>query len=192
MRLFVALEPDAAARRHVADGLERAQARLGHLAGAVRWNAPDNIHLTLHFLGEIDERLMPSLRAALADRLPIAPFDIETGGIGTFPASGAPRVLWIAIAHGADGAVQVHAELGRRLTASGFQVESRPFSPHLTLGRVRDRQQRDAKGIPGALAGFRIDPVRWRVDRVTLFRSHLSSSAPRYEALQHSVLTDYN
>jgi 2'-5' RNA ligase len=192
VRLFVALEPDARTRRHVAEVLQRVQAHLKERTAALRWNSSDNIHVTLHFLGEIEDRRVPSLRASLGDRLPIAPFELETGGLGTFPGSGIPKVLWMAIQQGADHAVRVQEEVGRRLTASGFAIESRPFSPHITLARLREHHRREARGIPAALRDFRIAPVRWTVDRATLFRSHLSSSAPRYEPLQHVVFTDYN
>jgi 2'-5' RNA ligase len=190
--VFVGLEPDAPARQQLTDVLRHLQARLGPLSAALRWNPAENVHLTLHFLGEVDAGRLSSLRTALGDPIPIAPFDLETGGLGTFPASGFPRVLWMAIAQGGDPAIRLHAELGTRLSQSGFAVETRPFSPHITLARVRERSQREAKGLAGALREVRIDPVRWRVDRATLFRSHLSSSAPKYEPLQHLRLTDYN
>jgi 2'-5' RNA ligase len=190
--LFVALEPDAKARQHIHQLLDRVQHRLGPLSASVRWNPPDNIHLTLHFLGEVADARVPLLRAAVGERLSLAPFDLATGGLGTFPASGVPRVVWLAVQEGNDRAVGVHAEMGRRLTAAGFAVDSRPFSPHITLGRVRERDRHDARGISAAFRDVQIESIRWRVDRATLFRSHLSSSAPRYEALQHVVLTDYN
>ena len=192
MRLFLAVEPDDPGRVSLAATLRQVQAHLGDLAAVLRWNAPDNIHVTLHFLGEVSDDRLPSLLAALGERLPQAPFEIETGGIGTFPPSGIPTVAWIGISAGADRLVGLHAELGRRLTAGGYTVEARRFSPHLTLARVREQRRRDAKGIAQALRDLRIDPIRWQVDRATLFRSHLSSSAPRYEPLQHIALSDYN
>jgi 2'-5' RNA ligase len=192
VRLFVAIEPDARSRARLAEILRDAQAHLGRLAASLRWNAPENIHITLHFLGEVSDYRVATLRSALGEQVPIAPFDVVTGGLGTFPAAALPKVIWIGVDGGADLVIQLHAECGRRLAAAGHSPEDRPFSPHLTLGRVREQHRRDAKRIGQALRAIRIEPIRWQVDHATLFRSHLSSSAPRYEALQSIALSDYN
>jgi 2'-5' RNA ligase len=94
-------------------------------------------------------------------------------------------VFWIALDQGRGEMVAVQRELGRRLSAAGFAPEDRPFTPHLTLARVRDGAQHRARKVAERLIAVQIPRVRWRVDHVTLYHSDLSGPAPRYEAAQH-------
>ena len=87
---------------------------------------------------------------------------------------------------GAERLSEVHRTLGDRIAREGIAIERRPFTPHLTIARVREREQRRARALGGRLRDLRPAPIGWRVDHVTLFRSDLSGPTPRYEAL-HTI-----
>jgi RNA 2',3'-cyclic 3'-phosphodiesterase len=185
-RLFVALEPTEPVRRRLgAMGLELRRAA-GRAADEIRWVPPENVHLTLQFLGAVpEERLADvegAVRAAAAETRALS---LEVRGAGGFPNARRPRVVWAGIAGDVAALGALVADLGRRLAPLGFPPEDRPFSAHLTLGRAREG--RGAPGIAGALASAReADGAPWRATELVLFESHLSPKGPRYEALAHA------
>jgi len=185
MRLFIAADLDDGARDAVSGAVTRLRddserERQGSTRG-VAWVEARNLHLTLHFLGEIGEVRVPSLRSVLAPGIELAPPRIGLGGWGVFPPRGPARVVWLGVQTGAAALVAAHAELGRRLRAAGAATESRPFSPHLTVGRVK---------LPAGLHWNRLVAARppgpvaeWVLAACTLFQSHLSPAGPTYRAL---------
>jgi 2'-5' RNA ligase len=186
VRLFLAVSPDGPARGRI-DALHAELERAaGDAATALRWVASAAAHLTVQFLGEIDAARVPPLLTALDAVVPIDVFDLVLGSPEVSPASGPPRVVWMPVTTGAGPLTQVHRSLGERIARTGVAIESRPFNPHLTIARVRDREQRRARSLGGRLRDLRVEPIGWRVDHVTLFRSDLSGPAPKYEAL-HAV-----
>jgi 2'-5' RNA ligase len=187
MRLFLALEPDASAREALAKLSSAARRAAGDLAPAARWVAPDNLHATVHFLGEIDVETRARVTSALGVSLPVRPIDAGLDQIGTFPPAGPPRVVWVSLT-AADALRRVHAALGERLAGAGLPVETRPFSPHVTLARVPDQDRRRARDLLRRLAVVAVPAVCWRIDRVTLFESDLSGAVPRYAAVQRVTL----
>jgi 2'-5' RNA ligase len=185
MRLFIAADLDDGARAAVSRAVTRlrddAERERQDSTRGVAWVEARNLHLTLHFLGEIDEARVPSLRSALAPGLELAPPRIGLGGWGVFPPRGPARVVWLGVHAGASALASAHAELGRRLRAAGIATESRPFSPHLTVGRVK---------LPAGLHWNRLTAARphgpvaaWVLAACTLFQSHLSPAGPTYRAL---------
>ena len=119
-------------------------------AGVVRWVPAANIHLTLSFLGEVDEAALPAVKAALR-RVAAAhpPHTLRVGGVGCFPgaaaAAAAPRVVWAGVEEGSGALAALQTDVAACLVPLGFPKERRPFSPHLTLGRVADRPSRQQK-----------------------------------------------
>jgi len=107
---------------------------------AVRWVAPQNIHLTLHFLGDIAAGDVDKISAGIeAVAAPAAPFELSVGGLGCFPNLHRPRVVWVGLPEKHAALAALHQNLGRQLQAAiNFSPETRPFAPHLTLGRVSD------------------------------------------------------
>jgi 2'-5' RNA ligase len=189
MRVFLAIEPDTAALArlgHLADGVRVA---LGDAASALRWTPAANLHITLHFLGDLDPARLALMRDVIGDRLPGPPFEAATADLGTFPDRGPLRTLWVSIGAGREGVVAVHRELRERLLRAGTEVEERAFTPHLTLARARNRDSRPAPFILRRLSAVSAPSVSWRVDHATLFASDLSGPAPRYRAIQTVQLT---
>lgn len=184
MRLFLAADLDDATRAAAAAAVVRLRAsadaqRPGTTPG-VAWVDPRHFHLTLHFLGEVDDARWPGLREALAPALPPGAPKLELQGWGTFPPRGPARVIWMGVAGGTGALAAAHSALGDRLGRAGFVVEARPFSAHLTVGRVK---------VPSGLFWNRLcaaaDPPasgEWTVPACTLFQSHLSHAGPTYRA----------
>lgn len=143
--------------------------------------APDNLHVTLKFLGAVDTSRLPVVREAL-DRAVAgcASFDLAVSGLGAFPTPTRPRVIWAGAAAGSSELKDVAARVERELTAVGFASDERAFSAHVTLGRVREPRgnERLAEALGG---GERFGTVR--VDRVSLMRSDLSPRGARYSEL---------
>ncbi|MDH4161187.1 MAG: RNA 2',3'-cyclic phosphodiesterase [Nitrospirota bacterium] len=140
MRLFIAIELPESLKQEI--GTVREQLRK---SGAdANWTRPEGIHLTLKFLGEVEESLVPLIKGSLAAACRgIGKFRIEIAGAGAFPNLKAPRVLWLGVQGDVEklGALQASVEDG--MADLGFEREERKFSPHLTLGRVKFPRPRD-------------------------------------------------
>jgi 2'-5' RNA ligase len=184
--LFLALDLDRAAAAAVASWMEELARQLGpSRAAEVRLVEPQRLHVTIRFFGNVDRRQADVLTRALDRPWPLAAFDLALDGTGTFPAEGPPRVVWLGLTDPDQGVVALASAVQGRLREAGLgdPPDSRPLSPHLTVGRVR-RTSRPGFGraLSAALAATRPPEGRWRVDRVTLYESFLSRLGPRYEA----------
>jgi 2'-5' RNA ligase len=177
----------------IAGEQKRIAAALVSTSGSLKLVKPEQMHLTLLFLGEVQEpRVQPVIEAMnTAVHLPV--FDIAFGGAGVFPPRGAPRVLWMGVTEGAAPLTGLQKEIAERIRALGVVFDDRPFHPHLTVGRwraargdraARGRLRREGGALreSGVVAGV-------RVTRATLYQSRLSSSGPAYTALAHATLT---
>jgi 2'-5' RNA ligase len=182
IRTFVAIElPEA-----IQQGLARVQDQLKQGRPPVRWVSPHQIHLTLHFLGEIPPEELPAVaEAARIAASGALPFELEAAGVGAFPNLGRPRVVWVGLQGDMEALHRLQSRLTQELAARGFPPEDRPFSPHLTLGRVRPQARpQEARGLGQALAAMK--PVllgRWRVTEIRVIRSDLRPEGPLYTPL---------
>jgi RNA 2',3'-cyclic 3'-phosphodiesterase len=133
-RTFIAIELGDAARAYLA----RQIARLRTDLPSVHWVDPAGLHLTLAFLGELDdERLRLACDAAAQAAAGAGPFGLRVAGLGMFGRLNAPRVVWAGVGGELDHLRRLHAALRDALAARGFAPEERDFSPHLTLARLR-------------------------------------------------------
>jgi 2'-5' RNA ligase len=188
-RLFVALEPPDPVRRRIAAAAADLRRAAGRGADEVRWVAPENVHLTLQFLGAVPEPRVGEVRAAVeaAAAAAAGPIALEVRGAGGFPTARRPRVVWLGLAGDLPALQALVRDLGARLAPLGFPPEERAFSAHLTLGRAREG--RAGPGVAGALAGAAAaEPFAWRASEVVLLESHLSPRGARYEAVGRSTL----
>lgn len=144
---------------------------------------PANWHLTLRFLGAAAPDLAARLRAELSSAELGNPFPITFGGLGAFPRVSRARVLWIGVTEGLEPLRQLAGAVEQCARSAGFEREERPFSPHLTLARLRepaDLSQLVGTAIPHTVAQT--------VAEVVLFRSHLGAGPPRYEPIDRFAL----
>jgi 2'-5' RNA ligase len=141
------------------------------------------MHLTLHFLGNVDDALEQRVCRALSDPIRVAPFDVTFDGLGCFPERGSPRVLWLGIRDGLESLRRIEKAL---IDDLGLQRDHQgPFTPHLTLARFRDRLTR---GPLAGLAQIAASAGPSRIDRVTLYESRLSPAGPTYVPLAAAML----
>lgn len=151
----------------------------------IKWVPPGQYHFTLKFLGEQpDERIAAARRALESAAGASARFDLVLRGVGTFPASGPPRVVWAGCGEGGEELARLAAAVEAAFEAEGFPPETRPFSPHLTLGRVKDPRALPGRPFREALTRdaatlFGSVPIR----ELVLFRSDLSPAGPTYVPL---------
>ena len=147
----------------------------------ITWVPADRLHLTVRFIGEIDETRVPAVREALEPPLRLAPFDLTLAGAGSFPKTGSPRVVWVGVAAGREQLIAAEQEISARLARLGIPKEVRPYNPHLTLARVREpaglRSARLFEGLTDLVLGT------VRIDAITLFHSKLSPKGPTYTPL---------
>jgi 2'-5' RNA ligase len=184
-RAFIALGLDEPIRATLAAEIER----LRPLSRAVAWVPAPNLHVTLKFLGnQTDARLAEALEALSEAGAASVPFGMTFHGVGAFPGMERPRILWVGVAEGALAARALQASIDTALHQRGFTADSRPWHPHLTIGRVFDprRWRRDTSPtMQEALA--RIASTSFgtlEVGRVALMRSDLSPSGARYTELR--------
>jgi 2'-5' RNA ligase len=183
LRSFVAVEIPAAIRAAIArstDGLQKSLPR-----PLVRWVAAQNLHLTLKFLGDVSPANLEKLAEALkveADRL--AGFELSVGRLGAFPTPRRPRVIWIGIEAPAALAALQRAVEGAA-ARMGYPPEERPFTPHLTVGRVgQNASAADLARIRTAIEGTVVGPLGTaRVDAFHIFKSDLQSTGSVYTHL---------
>lgn len=190
MRLFVAVDLDAAARAAVAGEQHRIRAAAagGSPGGFVRWVKPEHLHITLVFLGEVSEPPLNAVIAAYAEPASLAAFDLVFEGIGAFPPRGSPRALWIGVGDGVEQLLELQRAMEARARALGLQIDARPFSPHLTIGRWKESRPSDRRRLVADGAGRGAPVARVRVGRATLYESRLGSSGPTYIPRAHVTL----
>jgi 2'-5' RNA ligase len=180
-RLFVAIDLGDEARR----ALGEAQAVCRRADLPVRWVDVAGAHLTLKFLGETERAQGAPIGAALSA---VAgrhrPLLLSTGTPGAFPNLRRPRVLWLGLTGALDRLAALQRDVDDALTGLGFPRETRPFSPHLTLGRVRDgARSLDAESLATAFAGVRHVAAPLPVESIRLMRSDLGQGRARYTTL---------
>jgi RNA 2',3'-cyclic 3'-phosphodiesterase len=198
MRLFVAVDLPDEARQAIGVHQKLIADTLSKSREGLKLVEPARMHLTLVFLGEVQEARVPAVVESMNAPVSVAPFDMAFGGVGVFPPRGRARVLWIGLTEGADLLARLQHDIAERIRVVGIAFDDRPFHPHLTLGRWRDADRRRTsatrRGTPERLrreatALDRSGIARVRVTRATLYQSRLSSSGPAYTALAHATLT---
>lgn len=186
MRLFVALEIGEEAREEVSRAVEELRRRHG---GGVRWDPPEKYHVTVKFLGETDPARLSSV-TDLLDRASMGTttFSAALMGFGAFPPRGDPRVLWAGVSLGAEACKTLAARVEEGAAATGFPRESRPFHPHVTVGRVRPGAPGDRRALRAAIEARREERLgpAFEVRRLVLFESRLDPGGSIYHEVHAS------
>ncbi len=161
------------------------------LRGPYRWVRPEGIHLTLRFLGNVEAERVAELASALGAAVgPLPPFELRLDGMGVFPNARAPSVVWASLSGESAALTSLVAAVGTATAGVGDPAESRPYTPHLTLGRVRGRLgHRDAEALAASLSRPTYDGAApFRVDGVSLMRSEIGPGGARYTRLAYAPL----
>ena len=185
VRTFFAVEPSPEVRAAAAGLADRL--RRGRGAAEVRWVPPENLHVTLRFLGETEESGVAPLIAALDGvTAGTPPCRLSLGSLGAFPDVRRPRVIWLGLKGTGTAALRsLQRRIEERVTELGWEREGRPFSPHLTLGRVRPG---GAAPPGGDWARAAVPELAFRVEEAVLMRSDLRPDGARYSVIHRAPL----
>ncbi|MBI5360249.1 MAG: RNA 2',3'-cyclic phosphodiesterase [Planctomycetes bacterium] len=180
LRLFIALEMDHSLRA----GIEALVNDIKHLGLHASWVPVSNMHLTLKFLGDTDEKHVESIKKILDECACVtAPFETALQGIGVFPDIRRPRVLWLGCSAPSGTISKLHGFLESKLSALGFPLENRRFLPHLTLARIKSPKNMEFfRGFLGEKHGNLLIGTS-RMEGITLFKSDLLKTGAVYTAL---------
>jgi len=173
-RLFVAIDLPGSVKSEIA-------ALTRHLAG-VRLVIPEQLHLTLRFIGEVEEQAMLAIKDSLA-AAKSPPLTLSLSGAGYFPGGSHPRVLWIGLTQDSL-LLQLQREIERAVQAAGIPGDARPFTPHITIARTKDAGRLETIEFAKRHASFCSSP--FQADSFHLYRSIFCN-----QKVSHSIISDY-
>jgi RNA 2',3'-cyclic 3'-phosphodiesterase len=185
LRTFIAIDLGKSIR----DRCLALQDTLAHQGAEVKWVEAENLHLTLLFLGEVEDRELPALCQAVADCCAQQPaFTLSIESVGCFPNPRRPRIVWVGVGAGRDEVTTLHDALEPPLLKLGcYRREERSYTPHVTLGRIRGERSNDSLGQ--ALTR----QAKWRggevaVREIKVLSSELTPQGPIYTVLSRAKL----
>jgi len=183
MRSFIAVDITDDMRSAV----EKLQERLKGAEADVKWVAPQNMHLTLKFLGDTPEEKEPDLKAVL-DRVAgnYRAFDISLFKLGAFPKLDLPKVVWVGIDNNCGLIEEIAGKIDTECEKAGFLKETRAFSAHLTIGRVTSLKNKDK--LKQMLLDLSVPALSSRITEIVLYKSVLTRQGPVYTSLHKAVL----
>jgi 2'-5' RNA ligase len=175
IRTFICVEIPETIKERIG-ALQRA---LKHVNARVSWVKPENIHLTLKFLGGVRASRIVALRQAVSRAVSgSGPFEVAVCGTGCFPSIGNPRVLWVGLTDLPNELLQLHKQIEDELAGQGFPRNARPFAPHLTIGRLRSRE--GAQDLARELIEAGFEAALAPATRVVVMRSDLRPTGSLY------------
>jgi 2'-5' RNA ligase len=185
MRLFAAIEINEEIRRVAFAVIEK----LSGAGADVKWVERENLHISLKFIGDRPEDLLPAVKGALKSAAAVSEkFTLTVGGAGVFPGAGSPRVVWLGASGGIEKSHILAQNIDSRLQPLGIEKEKRDFTAHLTLGRVRT--PKNLANLSEEIKRHGIEPagLPLNVNGFVLFQSRLSPKGPTYTALERFLL----
>jgi len=188
IRSFISIELPNGVKTRLAE-LEERLNKAGRVSA--RWVKPDNIHLTMKFLGDVEADKIPDITRVMAEAIAgIPPFLLEINGLGAFPNLNRIRVVWVGIKGELERLNALQQKHESALEPLGFAAEKKRFSPHLTLARVNERAlQEERRGLGRLLAATEFKPVNMKVETVDLMKSRLTGAGAVYTKLKTVRLT---
>lgn len=183
VRTFVAVELSEGLKGEIG----RVQQRLKKELGQLKWVPESNYHLTLKFLGDVESRRISELAEGLARAVKgTNDFTLGFAGVGGFPKTAQPRVVWIGVTDGREELVRLHKVVDQELQSQGFAPDKMGYSPHLTLARAREDS--DLRAIGERLSKIQVDPLGADLVRsIKLMKSDLRPGGPIYTCLEEIV-----
>ena len=185
MRTFIAFDLS----EEIKTELERLQKELKTTEPDIKWSNPQNIHLTLKFLGEVDEENIKEIKQLLDEVSgKIRPFEITLGKVGAFPSLDRMKVVWVGIDKGSKNVIETANLIEDSSEAIGFFKEDRKFSAHLTLGRVKSGKNKVV--LKEKILSIEVKPLNHTIDKIILYKSTLTREGPIYDSLYEIDLKD--
>lgn len=185
-RVFCAIDLPELARERLGEQVERLRESVPQ--AQVSWNRKQNIHLTMKFLGELPVTRVDKLSVAAARTAErFSPFEIDLEGPGVFPKHGPPRVLWIGVRDSSGKLAALGSRLEDECAKEGFVKEEKPFHPHLTLARLRQRA--GAQALATKHKAMHFEPLEVVVHELVVIRSELSKEGSKYTVISRHPLT---
>lgn len=179
IRSFIAIEIS----KDIKNEIREWQEGLKKSVNGVKWVNPDNIHITLKFLGNIHENQIPDLKQAVSKSVSgMDRFDIEVSGEGCFPNIRRPRVIWLGVEKGKDILKKIAGNIENECAKIGFEKERRPYSPHFTIGRVKFLK--DTSGLQRYFTENGFKSKIFTAKEIILMRSELTPSGAVYIPLE--------
>jgi 2'-5' RNA ligase len=179
LRSFIAFDID---NRDILKRLVDAQEKLAESGADLRLVEPENIHVTMRFLGDIQPTMIDRIQSAM-EQIVFKPFDVEIHGVGAFPSTKYARVVWAGIKEGAEGLRDIFNQVEPRLRNLGLRPDSKGFSPHITIARVRSGRNKDQLArCVDELADYTFGMLR--AECLRLKRSVLTPKGPIYSTLK--------
>ncbi len=179
VRAFIAIELS----REIKDALERIEDTLRIKVPDVKWVRPENIHLTLKFLGHIKPDTVNLIKIILEDIAKnTKSFPVRLSLPGAFPSAARPRVIWVGIDKGMEESIALASAIEDRISDLEIEKEERTFHPHLTLGRIDVLKNKDA--LKEAFSSLKIPPIETTASKITLFQSTLTRNGAVYNILR--------
>jgi 2'-5' RNA ligase len=152
---------------------------------ALKWVAPDNLHMTVKFLGEVPEGNIERVKEIILEALQGRhAFEIGVEGLGMYPNKNNPRVIWLGI-QGGDPLVEIHKRLDAALLEAAITPDKHSLSPHLTIARIRRNAERETvQDVGKTFSQFKVDSLgTCLIDQVHLYKSILTPEGPIYTSL---------
>ena len=183
-RTFIALE----IKENIKELLASVQQKIGSKTGGIKWVKPNNLHLTLKFLGPTPEDKIEDISAVLEKVAGgLARFNVFVSGLGAFPSINDPKVIWAGL-KADDVLYKLQKDLDISLESLGFAREKRSFSPHLTIGRVRDNMAK--KKLREVFEQVRAETGSSKAENITFYKSDLMPEGPVYTGLKSIQLSN--
>lgn len=181
MRLFIALPLN----REIENKLGDMISQLKRKGGDIKWVNPQNIHLTVKFLGDTEQKLVGDIIEHINSVITkYQPIPTNITHLGAFPNLRRPRVIWVGIEKNADTIIQLAKEIDTHISQLGWEKENKKFKAHFTLGRVRNN--RGLEQLTEYLRGYEFEELNFVFDRIVLFKSTLTPKGPIYEKLHEA------
>ena len=187
MRTFIAIPLP----QEIKASLAKLQEKLKASGADVKWVEPANIHLTLKFLGERDEKKIEKIEQAIQDTAKDkTEFIARISSLGAFPKISSPRVIWVGIDQGDSETKLIAGELEGLIAKIGIPKEEREFSSHITIGRTKSSKNLEklVKVLSDYTGEFGKDELKFTVKKIVLYKSTLTPRGPIYEALKDATL----
>ena len=185
IRTFIAVEISEPIREQISALVDVLRAK----GSKVSWVRPENLHLTLKFLGDVEEdRIDDVVKGTQEATKGMQPFTLSFSGLGVFPGFKRPRVIWVGVNKGSDSLGRLQRKIEEELVRRGFEREKRRFSPHLTIGRVRTPQ--GINELMSVIRGGEFTSEETTVERVVVMKSDLSPTGAVYSPLGICTFTD--